>query len=58
MWSWSRSVYERAQAASWTSWALKPGRPKYTDPEEWAESAEPVCEEGMGADFADYALAR
>ncbi|MFF0491134.1 hypothetical protein ACFYTQ_19100 [Nocardia sp. NPDC004068] len=39
MWEWSRSVAERALAATWQSW--QPSEPTLTvvDPEFWADGA-------------------
>lgn len=38
MWEWSRTVTERAVAASWGSWCKRESRPTILDPEPWAQA--------------------
>lgn len=54
MWEWSRSVAERAAAASWTASVCQRTVPSITDPEPWLDGS--GGDLGLRAD--DFALAR
>ena len=50
MWEWSRTVAERAAAASWTNWQTRGLKPTAIERE---FSTEPVEREASGGVFAD-----
>ncbi|MFI5777393.1 hypothetical protein [Nocardia sp. NPDC051570] len=39
MWKWSRTVAERAAAATWNGWQHRELAPTVLDPESWREPA-------------------
>jgi hypothetical protein len=57
MWEWSRTVVERAVAATWQSVRVVEPRPTVTDPEPWAVAAVVEPEESEG-DMASAGNAR